>query len=65
MSLKNLDTLVKTNQLKIEPMNQAEFEGLVRSGSARLTDANNKALAIESRFDLAYNAAHSFKERPS
>lgn len=42
-----------------EPPDPAEFSGLVRSGSARLGDARNAALALESRFDLAYNAAHA------
>ena len=32
----------------------------MRSGKARLRDARTKGLALESRFDLAYNAAHSF-----
>lgn len=59
MNLPNLDNLVKTGQLKVEPMNESELIGLIRSGKARLIDANNKTLAIESRFDLAYNAAHS------
>ncbi len=59
MSLANLDNLVKTGQLKTEPMNKAEFMSLLRSGQARLIDANNTTLAFESRFDLAYNAAHS------
>lgn len=59
MSLSNLDNLVKTGQLKIEPMDRSEFSGLVRSGEARLRDATNISLAAESRFDLAYNAAHS------
>jgi hypothetical protein len=59
MSLSNLDNLVKTGQLKVEPMNQLEFSGLVRSGEARLHDATKTSLAAESRFDLAYNAAHS------
>ena len=59
MSLSNLDNLVKTGQLKVEPMNQLEFSGLLRSGEARLNDATNISLAAESRFDLAYNAAHS------
>ena len=36
-----------------------EFQGLVRSALARLNDARNEQLAIESRFDLAYNAAHA------
>ena len=57
MSLSNLDNLVKTGQLKVEPMNQLEFSGLLRSGEARLHDPANPSLAAESQFDLAYNAA--------
>ena len=37
----------------------AEIEGLQRSGEARLSDAANVDLSLESRFDLAYNAAHA------
>ncbi len=59
MSLQSLDNLVKIGQLKIEVRNQLEFIGLLRSGQARLNDAMNSMLAIESRFDLAYNAAHA------
>ena len=59
MSLQSLDNLVKTGQLKTELFNQQEFTGLVHSGQARLKDALNATLAIESRFDLAYNAAHA------
>jgi len=44
--------------LKAEPPDAKEFVGLVRAAKARLTDARNTALALESRFDLAYNAAH-------
>ena len=55
----NLDNLVKIGQLKIEPMNRLELDGLIYSGQARLRDAANITLSIESRFDLAYNAAHS------
>lgn len=36
-----------------------EFEGLKRMGLARLKDARQASLALESRFDLAYNAAHA------
>ena len=32
---------------------------MLRAGRARLTDARNAALSLESRFDLAYNAAHA------
>lgn len=45
--------------LKVEPPDAKEFAGLVRSGTARLNDATNHTLALESRFDLAYNAAHA------
>lgn len=47
MSLPNLDNLVKTGQLKVEPMNQLEFSGLLHSGEARLHDAANPSLAVE------------------
>lgn len=43
----------------IEPPDVREFAGLKRSALARLKDAKNEALALESRFDLAYNAAHA------
>lgn len=45
--------------LRAEPPDKREFEGLIRSGHARLRDALNTTLSIESRFDLAYNAAHA------
>jgi len=45
--------------LKSEPPSAMEFAGLLRSGKARLNDATGVALALESRFDLAYNAAHA------
>jgi hypothetical protein len=46
--------------LAAEPPDRAEFVGLVKSATARLRDAANTSLALESRFDLAYNAAHAF-----
>jgi hypothetical protein len=45
--------------LSKEPPDAKEFDALVRSGRARLTDAARRDLSIESRFDLAYNAAHA------
>lgn len=59
MTSHQLNNLVKTGGLKAEPGSQAEFDGLLRSGRARLIDARNETLSIESRFDLAYNAAHA------
>ena len=36
-----------------------ESSGLKQSGLTRLADAENTANALESRFDLAYNASHA------
>ena len=59
MGHEKLDNLVKVGKLKAEASTDQEIHGLIRSGLARLTDARNKTLNIESRFDLAYNAAHA------
>ncbi len=54
-----LQNLVKIRQLKEEPPDQSEFDGLVRSAERKLPDAQNAGLSSESRFTLAYDAAHS------
>ena len=54
-----LHNLVATGSLKEETPDVAEYRGLVRSGSLRLSDARNTNLSMEGRFDLAYNAAHA------
>ena len=59
MTSSQLDNLVRIGKLKTEAPAQAEIDGLIRSGRIRLRDAQNPALALESRFDLAYNAAHA------
>jgi len=56
----SLDNLVKFGQLKSEPYSRNEFAGLVNSARKRLVDARNEGLSPESRFDLAYNAAHAY-----
>lgn len=58
--LKELENLVRIGKLKLEPGTVDEVDGLLRSGSERWTDACNEKLALSSRFDLAYNAAHAF-----
>ena len=45
--------------LKAEPPDAKEFAGLLHSGKARLKDSSSNGLALQSRFDLAYNAAHA------
>src|SRR5947209_1164683 len=47
------------NVLAKEPSDAKEFAGLVRSALARLKDAGNEANSLDSRFDLAYSAAHA------
>lgn len=59
MPHEQLDNLVKVGKLKAEPPSDQEVAGLISSGLARLRDAGNETLSIESRFDLAYNAAHA------
>lgn len=45
--------------LRKEASDPVEQTGLERSGAVRLVDAKNDANSLESRFDLAYNAAHA------
>ncbi|MES2206761.1 MAG: hypothetical protein V4525_08200 [Pseudomonadota bacterium] len=60
MPLPELDNLVRINQLKAEPGTQSEFNNLLHSGTVRLNDAKKYSdMSPESRFDLAYNAAHA------
>lgn len=59
MTSRELETLVRIGKLKREPPSETELAGLMRSGQARLQDAANPDLTLESRFDLAYNAAHA------
>jgi len=59
MTLTELERLADTGSLKREPPARQEYDGLVSSGLARLADAARTDLSIESRFDLAYNAAHA------
>jgi hypothetical protein len=59
MIQRELDNLVRTGKLKPEPPAKTELEELLRSGSRRLADAERTDLSFESRFDLAYNAAHA------
>lgn len=59
MTSANLENLAKIGQLKREAPAQAEVDGLLGSGRKRLKDAKNDSNALESRFDLAYNAAHA------
>lgn len=54
-----LANLLRIGKIKAEPPNARELAGLLASGDRRLTDALRVDLAFDSRFDLAYNAAHA------
>ncbi len=55
-----LEKLASTGLLKHEPAAREEVAGLLRTAAVRLEDARKTTNAPESRFDLAYNAAHAF-----
>jgi len=59
MTCDNLENLAAIGQLKVESFSESEFEGLLKSGMARLDDAKKTDLNLESRFDLAYNSSHA------
>ncbi|HEX6883243.1 MAG TPA: hypothetical protein VF530_07660 [Planctomycetota bacterium] len=59
MSSPELERLADLGHLKRERPGRAEFVGLVHSAEVRLADARRMELSRESRFDLAYNAAHA------
>jgi hypothetical protein len=60
MSKQELDNLVRIGTLKAEPASRKEFEGMLASARRGLADAQNKSIAADSQFDLAYGAAHRF-----
>ena len=57
---KELANLTRIGKLAVELGTRGEIKGLLTSGMERLADARNESLALSSRFDLAYNAAHAF-----
>ena len=58
---KELLNLERLGKLTPESGTRSEIAGLLTSGSERLADARNEGLALSSRFDLAYNAAHALQ----
>jgi hypothetical protein len=59
MTLGELDNLVTIKQLKVEPPDQAEFDGMVNSAKSRLQDARLEGLSEGGRSSLAYSAVHA------
>ncbi len=54
-----LENLLKTKQLKAEPPDRLEFEGLLESARRRLRDSQRQELSEDGQFSLAYGAAHA------
>jgi hypothetical protein len=59
MSHENLDNLVKTGALKSGESTDEEIKGLLQRGLVKISDYKQAELSTDSRFDLAYNAAHA------
>ena len=59
MTREKLENLARIGELQPQVPSLQEFGGLKASGEARLDDARREDLSLESRFDLAYNAAHA------
>ena len=55
-----LENLVRSGALIPEPPHEAELDRMLASATARLADAGRTDISYDSRFDLAYNAAHAF-----
>lgn len=56
--MRELDNLVRIGRLKSEPPARNEYTGMVTAARSRLKDSQNRDLDPDSRFDLAYGAAH-------
>jgi len=59
MGHEKLDNLVKARQLSSGVATSGEVDSLIQRGLKKLYDSKNGDLDPESRFDLAYNAAHA------
>src|SRR5687768_16027752 len=55
----NLENLARARQLNVEPPDEQETASLLAAAGRVLRDARTADLSAESRFSLAYNAAHS------
>lgn len=60
MGKQELDNLVKIGRLKAEDATRKEFDGMLASAARSLGDAQNEDLETDSKFELAYGAAHRF-----
>ena len=59
MTSKELDNLAGIGQLKREPPDQAQIDGLISLAKQRLADLDAQGISQAGRFSAAYSAAHS------
>jgi hypothetical protein len=59
MPSEELDNLVRIGTLKAGESTDDEINGLVQRGLTKIEDYKQVKLSTDSRFDLAYNAAHA------
>jgi hypothetical protein len=59
MPLTPLENLVRTGNLKSEPADQSQIDGMIKSAKARLADIEVAELSDEGKFSSAYGAAHA------
>jgi len=59
MTLEQLNNLVRIGELREEPFDAKEFNGLVTSARERLQDISQNTLSAAGQFDLLYNASHA------
>ena len=59
MSTAQFGNLEKIGQLKQEPPDRKQFDGMIRSARIRLADIDAQGLSEAGRFSAAYGAAHS------
>ena len=60
MTSPELERLADRRHLEREPASAKELATLVTTGERRLADASRSSNSLESRFTLAYDAAHAF-----
>lgn len=59
MAPSRFENLARTGELIAEPPHGPDLDRLLASAKSRLHDAHKRDISFDSRFDLAYNAAHA------
>lgn len=65
MTREKLENLARIGQLKAQPPNRKEFDGLLSSGNSRLHDAQREELSLESRYQVFQCLQHTVDLEPT